>query len=62
MTDLNPINLPAHLATIERTLDERRHEAAMHGLLAQARSLAVRSIRPARRALQLRAARLHGAA
>ena len=61
MTSLNPINLPAHLTTIERALDERRQEAATHNLLAQMRSLTVRSIRPVRRALQLRAARLHGA-
>ena len=61
MTSLNPINLPAHLAIIERALDERRHEAATHSLLAQARNLTVRSVRPVRRALQLRAARLHGA-
>lgn len=61
MTSLNPINAAAHLLTLEHTLDERRHDAATFNLLAQARSLRVRSARPVRRALQLRAARLHGA-
>ena len=61
MTSLNPINAAAHLLTLERALDERRHEAATFNLLAQARNLTIRSARPVRRALQLRAARLHGA-
>jgi len=61
MTNLSPMTLTAYLPTIERTLDERRHEAATFHLLAQARNLTVRSARPLRRALQLRAARLHGA-
>ena len=61
MTNLNPMTIPAFLPTIEHALDERRHEAATFNLLAQARNLTIRSARPVRRALQLRAARLHGA-
>ncbi len=61
MMNFTPMNAAAHLPAIERELDDRRREAANAALLRPLQQASHRLARPVRRALQLRAARLHGA-
>ncbi len=60
MMNFDAMNATAHLPAIERELDERRRAAATSASLREL-SASARRVSPARRALQLGVALLHGA-